>query len=281
MNLAELCCGSAALTLHLHGARPPMPYMGSKERYAAAIAETFGLERPQRTLLVDTGMWADAWSLLCRDGARSRVVEACVALVADCDPRELWQRLRVSPPPACPVERVAAWVVLQRLAFSGKPVVERADGSGWSDPGFQETAGYGRPGTPRFGEVLPQLPALPSRLAALPVMPHAWVVRSCATDVPVPEDAAEWVLYLDPPYAGTTGYADSDLTREDVLALARSWADAGAHVIVSEAEPLPLAGWHTVEITGQRTGKRSSWQLREWLTSNRPPVQRSLFAGAA
>lgn len=70
--------------------------------------------------------------------------------------------------------------------------------------------------------------------------------------------------YLDPPYVGATGYG-WDMPRADVLALARRWADAGAVVAVSEAEPLELKGWHHVDLT--RPGCKP-----EWLTLSRPPV---------
>ena len=92
------------------------------------------------------------------------------------------------------------------------------------------------------------------------------------------------VVYCDPPYAKTTGYAH-DLPREKVLEVAQRWAAAGAVVCVSEAEPLPLDGWHHVEITGCRVGQKRTFskQKREWLTLNREPawrpgVQRNLFA---
>ena len=90
-------------------------------------------------------------------------------------------------------------------------------------------------------------------------------------------------VYIDPPYQGTTGYA-ADMPRDTVLDVARRWSDAGAVVCVSEAEPLPLDGWHHVEITVARVGQKRTFsrQQAEWLTMNREPayrpaVQRSLF----
>lgn len=71
--------------------------------------------------------------------------------------------------------------------------------------------------------------------------------------------------YLDPPYVGATGYG-WDLPRGQVLELARRWADAGAVVAVSEAEPLEIEGWHHVELT--REGGKP-----EWLTLSRPPAR--------
>ena len=81
------------------------------------------------------------------------------------------------------------------------------------------------------------------------------------------------VCCMDPPYANTTGY-QAKLPREKVLEVAQRWADAGATVCVSEAEPLPLPGWHHVEITECRVGQKRTFskQKREWLTLNRAPA---------
>lgn len=72
-------------------------------------------------------------------------------------------------------------------------------------------------------------------------------------------------VYLDPPYVGATGYG-WDMPRAEVLALAQRWAEAGAVVAVSEAEPLPFAGWHHLDLT--REGGKP-----EWLTLSRAPAR--------
>jgi hypothetical protein len=77
-------------------------------------------------------------------------------------------------------------------------------------------------------------------------------------------DLAGAVAYLDPPYVGCTGYAAA-CPRADVLQLARELEARGAVVIVSEAVPLDLPGWHAVEITRGRKP--------EVLTLSRPPVR--------
>jgi hypothetical protein len=94
------------------------------------------------------------------------------------------------------------------------------------------------------------------------------------------------VAYMDPPYLNTTGYAH-DLGRPEVVKLARRWADAGAVVCISEAEPIPelmADGWHSVDITETRKGQKRTFskQQREWLTLSTSPkwtpsVQRSMF----
>jgi hypothetical protein len=94
------------------------------------------------------------------------------------------------------------------------------------------------------------------------------------------------VCYIDPSYVGTTSYANN-LPRLEVVKLARRWADAGAVVCISEAEPIPelvADGWHSVDITETRVGQKRTFskQQREWLTLSTSPkwtpsVQRSMF----
>lgn len=111
-------------------------------------------------------------------------------------------------------------------------------------------------------------------------------VASDARDLAPADLPPGTVVYADPPYVGTTGYAN-DLPRAAVVDLAHRWHAAGARVYISEAEPLPeltAEGWHAVEITSQRRGQKRTFskQQREWLTCSHPPawtppVQRALF----
>ena len=102
-----------------------------------------------------------------------------------------------------------------------------------------------------------------------------------------PEDERV-IAYMDPPYVNTTGYGH-DLPRSEVVRLARAWADAGADVYISEAEPIGALvedGWDVVEITSTRKGQKRTFsaQKREFLTCSRAPAwtpgstrQRPLF----
>ena len=77
---------------------------------------------------------------------------------------------------------------------------------------------------------------------------------------------------MDPPYAGTTGYKAS-FSRDQVCETAERWATAGAHVYISEAEPIAALGWHHVEITSERKGQaRTFGATPEWLTCSHPPA---------
>jgi 16S rRNA G966 N2-methylase RsmD len=108
-----------------------------------------------------------------------------------------------------------------------------------------------------------------------------------ARDIDPPQLPPGSVVYIDPPYVNTTGYAH-DLGRDAVCEIAERWASAGAWVVISEAEPLAELGWHQVEITGERVGQKRTFskQQREYLTMNRPPawrpsIQSALFSVTA
>lgn len=100
-------------------------------------------------------------------------------------------------------------------------------------------------------------------------------------------DASECLVVADPPYVGTSGYAN-DATRATVLSLAQAWHDAGALVLIHEAVGLAGElgkGWLERPATVLRGRKSTFWGEggeREWLTFNREPVwwpetQGSLF----
>ncbi len=118
--------------------------------------------------------------------------------------------------------------------------------------------------------------ALAERVEALAHGPLslAAVLRCDVATLQPPEDIPPGTrVYIDPPYRGRTGYG-YDLPRDPLLEVARAWADRGALVCVSEAEPLPLPGWHSREITpirrwASRKGKRDD-RRREFLTMNQP-----------
>ena len=144
---------------------------------------------------------------------------------------------------------------------------------------------YGGPGhgLNRWGD-LPIL-VLNNRLSNLPTLPAS--ILPDARAVEPPQLPSGSVVYIDPPYVNTTGYAH-DLGRDAVCELAERWASAGAWVVISEAEPLAELGWHQVEITGERVGQKRTFskQQREYLTMSQPPLwrpseQRTLFTMAA
>ena len=83
------------------------------------------------------------------------------------------------------------------------------------------------------------------------------------------------VVYADVPYKDTTGYAHA-FPRSEWIPIVRRWQEAGAMVVVSEAEPIPelmADGWHAVRIDGERKGQKRTFskQQAEWLTMSEPP----------
>jgi hypothetical protein len=171
---------------------------------------------------------------------------------------------------------VAAWLFLQGGSFQ-----YRGPQAGIGRP-------EGNPGSDGFGEVRPMLDIVGDGAIALGALP--WPPSSIATDarLPIPADLPPGsVAYIDPPYQNTTGYAN-DLPRHEVEEIARRWKDAGALVVISEAEPIALPGWHHVEITAERVGQKRTFskQQAEWLTMSAPPACRfggqvGLFGSAA
>ena len=115
------------------------------------------------------------------------------------------------------------------------------------------------------------------------IAPDAWLVT------PGSADLTDCVCYIDPTYTKadgtlTTGY-EHDLTRADVLTIARAWSNAGALVMISEAVPVDGLGWQSFRIDHARRGQKRTWsvQQEEWLTMNRSPAhvvaeQTPLFA---
>lgn len=98
-----------------------------------------------------------------------------------------------------------------------------------------------------------------------------------------PGDLEGVVVYMDPPYLGTTGYLH-DLGRDEVVRIAYEFDRLGAVVAISEAEVV-IPEWHAVEITAGRKGQKRTFskQQQEWITMNREPahrvaVQSSMFA---
>jgi len=315
----ELCAGSAAVAIRLVGgpnANPPIGMMGGKRGFSRAILGVLGLRQglgADEVWLNDAGPWGPVWACLTTPG-KAEEVAAIIRGWKDEEPRALWDRLKAegwgdltevgevaawhtccawsakgteyfseaaagmredwagSGPDALAsrVEAVARWLVCSGGAFRcGEP----ESGIG---PNFT-----GHPGSDAFGAKERITEWLPGRLSSWPTPVRAY--HGSALDVPIPEDCRGVFCYIDPPYQDTTGY-QHDLPREDVIACARRWSEAGAVVCISEAVPIEIEGWHHVEIGSERVGQRRTFGgTREWLTLNRKPawtpsVQVGLFS---
>ena len=269
-TLVELCAGSAAFSMHLLGARRALvPYQGSKWRFRHALtarAAALGFVGvPDRVVLTDPGPWGHALAVVLVGPAR-RALAARLSILAEQDPREVYDRLNGALVSADAVGYAAEYLFLQRLSFSGKAVGTR-DGR-WVSPGFNTSSAYGLPGTDRFGPVKPMVPSMirviegyDQQLASVPVEvrqqpaapPHGPVRRT--------------LVYLDPPYAGATAYPDGGLPPDQVVALADAWRRAGAAVMVSEQHGVPLERWDRERLhTGRNDTSPFRGQQEEWVT---------------
>ena len=275
---AEFPAGLAAVSLRLQGGahcRPPISRMGNKAGYAHTILDALGLHSGQGA---GAYWWAEAdpdVAALLRiypDPDALREVARIIRGWSGEEPRALWERLRA--------ERRA------RGAARGT-VGEVAEFAFLHQGSFQHKgpdAGIGRP--EGMVEGYGFRPALASLRDSFPrLAEYAWPPVCVSTSIPsaaevsaaigTPGDLSGCVVYMDPPYAGTTGYT-ADLSRAEVVMHARDFASLGATVAISEAEPIPelmQAGWYATEITDDRLGARRTFskQKAEWLTMSIAP----------
>ncbi|MCB9685166.1 MAG: hypothetical protein H6738_06910 [Alphaproteobacteria bacterium] len=273
----EPCCGSAALALSLLGApRSLLPYQGSKWRFrtalAAAVHGTGVHGPPARVELYDAGPFGVAAPTLVDGALREAVIEVLDRFAAR-DAREVYDGLHQQPVAEDPATYTAELLFLQRLSFSGKAVGDR--GGRWASPGFNTSSAYGLPGTERFGPVKPMVPSLIRVLRSYDRLHRPGEIHGGRRSASPPEESLRQstVVYLDPPYVGSTTYPGGDLDRASVVSLATAWADAGARVIVSEGEPiveLVSLGWTAQRIdAGRKDTSRFRGKQEEWITTSR------------
>ncbi len=196
------------------------------------------------------------------------------------EPRVLFKRLAGQQVPDDVAERVACWLAMQHYAYASKPVFRSgSEPDTWVTPGFcgasadraaqrERALAAGNPDAHRWAtrsrtllDVVRDLEALQGKIRfAVANQGAVELVRS----TPIPEDA---VVYIDPPYEGYSSGYSHHLSRADVLGLATELASARRMVVVSEAEPLALAGARHVQLSGPRGGGATSSRVKsEWLT---------------
>ena len=275
----ELCAGTAALSVRLQGgkrARPPVSRMGAKTGYADCILRIMGL-RPGQGAAHYLWCEPDAGVRLLLETYRDHALALAAADIirgwADEDPRALWERLKAEGP----VKHIEPREVA-RSALLGQWAFRCGDISS----GFRPSVATGLAQTETTNSAKPRTAEMEaSRWQGLPLI-SATIYPDALQVEPQPLPPG-CVVYIDPPYEGTTGYAD-DLPRAQVLALALKWSQAGAAVYISEAVPLDLPGWHHINITAERKGQKRTFskQQREFITCNVlpawvPAVQEVLF----
>ena len=299
MKLVEAFAGSLALSAWATGASSLIGYMGGKRALAPAIADAVGLKRGdvEHVFCADAGPWGDFWDHFSEHGVAVAEHLEARARAGRTMP-DLWREEIQHPPHAAPAPRLAQFLTLQSRTASASPLWWDAErwrqsrgaameaGSGWVMPSGARADGDLDPsrtvqekGTTRghrSGIVNPA--TLASRTRAL----HGAIAHRLTAHhgdtldllAKLPADLTGWVAYLDPPYVGCTPYAAA-CSRDLVLELARAYDARGAIVLISEGEPMPLEGWHTVDLAPARVVKRwTAKQRGEWLTMNRPPAKR-------
>ena len=262
----ELCAGLASVSLMLQGGKyapPPVSRMGNKHGYGLALHRIMGLRPGQGA---ERFLWCEpdpGCRALLHAYTDREVMQEAARIIrgwASEDPRSLWERLRAEGPIRVGEAReVARWTYTANNAFR----------KGFPDSGHQgydAALGGSRHTWQEAAATYRDASALPAN-----VTPDARTIEPA--DLP-----PGTVVFVDPPYVGTTGYGN-DLPRSEVVSMARRWADAGARVYISEAEPIGALvddGWHAVEITSQRIGQKRTFskQQREWVTCSVPPAWR-------
>jgi hypothetical protein len=275
--------------------------MGGKRAYARQVLEIIG-DWPRDVVMVDTcpavmSFWRFAFA-----GRLPEVAEAIRGY--ELDGEELWRAITTSPVPADEVERLAAWIIVQKGNFSGKPTSwaggEWGNRGGYNPPtdlGDWRSDGYGTvseaaiakgftervvrdcvadklaewSGVAGFSESIDGFPSVRGIALSLDL-----VASSPAFE---PGD----LVAIDPPYKGTEGYGKAKLHRERVVELALEAHGAGCRVLVHEAESVLMGGpWRAVEL--HRKNQQDTWRARgkngrrEFVSINfEPRGQRSLF----
>jgi hypothetical protein len=298
------------VTLAVVGGKLPLYYRGGKRRHArqiAAVLQALAVEQGAQGftnyVLNEPGMFGTFWALArCLPFRRQLVAELRTMHenAQGLSAREVWGLLAAAPVPTGITQRVAAWVALQRHSYAGRPVeIAPPDPAlDFDQREFWRTAGFigaaadrgaqrdralaaGNTDARRWAKSSPTLADLATAIEALPqtlLRPRdsgamlttridARRLHLALLDVPS-------VVYIDPPYAGTScGYA-AELSRANVLTIAHRAIARGYPVVVSEAEPLPALDCGAVErrqLAGPTGGGRTaSKQQAEWLTVYRP-----------
>lgn len=264
---------------------PAVSYQGAKHRIAPAICARFdfsdcpvffdlccgtgsvsievvtrGTYRPDQITMVDSGPWGLFWWLIGRrqfDIHRFR--EHVRQIPEDCRQIKAHMERLVAQPPSGN-EAAYIFVILQAAAFGGKAVCFSGDGS-WAPSSFRD---YWQPTvtSSRRSPVNPMMPmpdSLFERVSALVEgMAGVTGIHGRVEDVSPPDNA---LIYIDPPYTGTTGYGDDLDVKTYVGRLkARCYVSEGS--AISENAVLISVGRAKGGISGNR--KRSANE--EWLS---------------
>lgn len=211
---------------------PAVSYQGAKQRIAPAICARFdcsdcplfydlccgtgsvsielvnrGTYAPRQIVMVDSGPWGLFWNRIGTGGFSLSQFKELIARVPK-DPTEIkgfLQRLSQEP------SNVYSFLLLQAGAFGGKAVrFDPRDLNRWAPSTFRD---YWRPTATsrRRSPVNPMMPMPETLLDRVTVLVEGMRgvtgINARVEDViPLPDNA---LVYIDPPYLGTTGYGDT------------------------------------------------------------------------
>lgn len=239
----DLCCGSGAISIELVNR---------------------GVD-PSRVIMLDCSSWGAFWSAIGAGVFRMDVFDDLLAGIPADKHAVKSHMAELSMQPVGTME-AEMYPVLQACSFGGKQIWY--DGERWENAFFRD---YWEP-TPTSVRRSPANPMQPSpeelrrRVAALVagmrgVSCHRADIMSLL-DEPVPAGA---VVYVDPPYRGTTGYAYGF----DVMAFISRFKELNtAALLVSEGVALSDDAVHLAfggakgGITGVRVGRHQEWLSR-------------------
>jgi hypothetical protein len=258
VEFLEVYAGMAALTWRLAGGVPPLPYQGGKRAYAPALLDIMGVraEDVERVTLVEASGPVAA-TLALWFGGRDRLEAAGEVWRAWAGPeeeqRERWRAFAAEGragwwDTASDYDAAVRWSWMRPRCV---PMRQPQTGS----PGDWLPSGHSSNARRQWRRDCPA-----DRIPKAPAPP--WpveVVCALASEV-APRAGA--VVYLDPPYHGTKGYAVAACDRPEVVA--ERWASAGSAAWISECRPLSLRAVQ-VPRSGAR-GRNLAAHTGEWIT---------------
>jgi hypothetical protein len=260
--LVEGCAGMAAVSWAAFGMVPPVKYQGGKRGYAADILRHLWVWRPKRIVLVEADPWVAAALRVCWDAglrATAREVYAVAARDDEAGQRVRWERLRLAMREGrmVPTDPDAGiwwlWMRPRTVPFRVPHEAVAGDWMGQATVVSDRARNAGQ----RVSHWALDAPSASLGLA----LPEVRVEVVCAP-IQTVEPVAGAVLYLDPPYQGTAGYAvEAGLDRAAVEDVARRWVATGATVGISETEAVEAGPGARREVLRRRGSSTRPYSL--------------------
>lgn len=259
----ELCAGSAAVTLKLlYNKSPIVSYSGSKRGYAEYILGHFNLPpyiEDLNVILVDPGAWGKTLNII-KDRELCIQTSKIIESWEDKCPEELWRDTK----------KIMETTTNDSM-FTAAHLCQIAGTYGGCEIGGFKGKHKDRPNVDGF---IPSRKSISLRLREL-----SECIGKYNVDIRILKKSAleiqpfECYVYIDPPYNKTKTKYVNNLSRQELVMIAKEWDKVGAKIIISENEPvyeLVNIGWKTKEITEHRKGqnRKNSKNKEEWITYN-------------